>query len=58
MPKISEYVSKEILRVIKKRKLPISVVFTPVKKLRDFYAHPVLAIKPDVPSEAVESVLI
>ena len=35
LPYISEYVSKEILRFIKKRKLPISVVFTPSKKLRD-----------------------
>ena len=35
LPYISEYVSKEILRFIKKRKLPISVVFTPGKKLRD-----------------------
>ena len=35
LPYISEYVSKEILRFIKKRKLPISVVFTPGKKLKD-----------------------
>ena len=35
LPYISEYVSKEILRFIKKRKLPVSVVFTPGKKLRD-----------------------
>ena len=35
LPYISEYVYNEILRFIKKRKLPISVVFTPGKKLRD-----------------------
>ena len=35
LPYISEYVSKEVLRFIKKRKLPISVVFTPGMKLRD-----------------------
>ena len=35
LPYISEYLSKEILRFIKKRKLPISVVFTRGKKLRD-----------------------
>ena len=35
LPYISKYVSKEILRFIKKRKLPISVILTPGKKLRD-----------------------
>ena len=35
LPYISEYVSKEIFAFIKKRKLPISVIFTPGKKLKD-----------------------
>ena len=35
LPYISEYVSKEIFAFIKKRKLPISVILTPGKKLKD-----------------------
>ena len=35
IPYVSEFVSYEILRFIKKRKLPINVVFIPGRKLRD-----------------------
>ena len=34
---ISEYVSYETLRYIRRRKLPIHVIFTPGKKLRDIF---------------------
>ena len=35
IPYVSEFVSYEILRYIRKRKLPINVIFTPRNKLRD-----------------------
>ena len=35
IPYVSEFVSYEILRYIKKRKLPINVIFVPGTKLRD-----------------------
>ena len=35
IPYVSEFVSYEILRYIRKRKLPINVIFTPGNKLRD-----------------------
>ena len=35
IPYVSEFVSYEILRYIRKRKLPINVMFTPGNKLRD-----------------------
>ena len=37
IPYVSEYVSYEILRYIRKRKLPISVIFIPGKKLREMF---------------------
>ena len=35
IPYVSEFVSYEILRYIRKRKLPMNVIFTPGNKLRD-----------------------
>ena len=37
IPYVSEYVSYEILRYIRKRKLPISVIFTPGRKLCEIF---------------------
>ena len=37
IPYVSEFVSYEILRYIRKRKLPINVIFTPGNKLRDIH---------------------
>ena len=37
IPYVSEYVSYEILRYIRKRKLPISVIFTHGRKLREIF---------------------
>ena len=37
IPYVSEYVSYEILRYIRKRKLPISVIFIPGRKLREIF---------------------
>ena len=39
IPYISEYVSYQILSYIKKRRLPISVIFLPGRKLRDIFCN-------------------
>ena len=39
IPYVSEFVSYEVLLYIRKRKLPINVIFTPRNKLRDIFEN-------------------
>ena len=46
LPYLSEYTSNQILKFIKKHNIPISVTFTPGKKLRDIFCSSRLYDKP------------